>query len=189
MNRFVVCVISFILCITVNAQDLVINPDFVSESHTVLFEETEGLLMKKEHFKMKSGAGFINNVHIIPAMITDIRSGEKASYIILESIKDHCYSIIDFDEIPACIEALNYIIESETSNKAPTSEYVEIFFKTRDGLIIGASSETYSKKWRAFTSHTKYVDPPRYEHTIGNLQKIVSILQESQSLLEEKLGY
>lgn len=166
--------------------------DYKTTSSAGKFIETKGLILKIEHYKnyVITGVNFGLETIIYPGIITDVRSGEKRAYVkVRSSYKEMLYeSVIDFDEIPACIEALEYIIEIETNNKP--SNYTDVFFKTKDELEIGARTLVFGQEfsWKTSIAHMKYVRTPSFEISIKKLPKVVEALKESMALLEEKMS-
>lgn len=188
MKRLVIFLSLMMLCSGVFAQS--VSSGFVSESSAVKFEETKGSIIKKERFTTKNFSDLIYSVSISSAMITNLRTGEKVPYVIVGTIVDKVsyQSVIDFDELPACIEALDYIINSEVSNKPSNS--VDVFFKTRDALEIGAIYNDIAiagKKWQTAITHRKYVSNPTAIVSVKNLQEIMDELESAKALLEEKM--
>lgn len=184
MKKILITSLSLLLSVFAVAQS--VKTEFVSESKAAIFEESKGAIIKKEYFEMPDGKGWMNIGHITPAIITDVRTGNIVAYVRFEI--GGVSSILDYDEIPACLEALNYIISEETSTKPPKSEYIEVIFRSRDGLEIGAFSETYKKNWKTVIVHTKYVSDPSTTTSIRNLQDIVNTLELAQKFLADKIN-
>ena len=187
MKKTIIIALSSIFCASAFAQN--IQSNFVTESTAGKFEETKGAVLKKEKFEGKSFQGFVSTITITPAMITNLRNGEREVYVIVGSTidKSSYSSIIDFDELPACIEALDYIINSEVNNKP--NNYVDVFIKTRDALEIGAvyGLSLTGTKWQTAITHRKYVSNPTATVSVKNLQEILDALKSAQSLLQDKL--
>lgn len=193
MKKAFIIYLTLILSQSLFAQELVQN--FQTASNAGKFIETQGSILKVEYYKDTDDAYTFSGspsgaaLFIFPGMITDVRSGEKTPFIKVRSTFDNIKyeSFIDFEEIPACIEALEYIINTETIN-TPTN-YSHVFFITKDGLEIGAIGQHYGlqRSWKTSIAHTKYVRPPYFENSIKKLPQIVEALKESMALLEEKL--
>ena len=183
MKKFLITSLFLLLSVFAGAQN--VKTDFVSESKAAKFEESKGAIIKKEFFEMPEGKGWLNIGHIVPAIITDVRTGSIEAFVRVEI--GGASSILDYDEIPACLEALNYIISEETSTKPPKSEFIEVIFRSRDGLEIGAFSETFKKYWKTVIVHTKYVSEPSTTTSIKNLQDIVTTLEIAQNFLADKI--
>ena len=188
MKRIAITTLFIVFCSSVLAQN--IQSNFVTESAAGKFEETKGAILKKEKFEGKSFQGFTSTISITPAMITNLRNGEKEAYVIVGSTIDKASysSFIDYDELPACIEALDYIINSEVNNKP--DNYVDVFIKTRDALEIGAvyGLTLTGTKWQTAIAHRKYVSNATATVSVKNLQEIMEALKAAKVLLEEKLN-
>lgn len=193
MNKVIVLLLTLFISQSLFSQEL--QQDYKTASNAGKFIETQGSILKVESYTdYVISSGLISGtVEIIPGMITNIRNGEKTSYIIVNSYYQDSQSVIytsyiDFDEIPACIEALEYIINTETTSIP--SNYTRVFFKTRDQLEIGAKiyvTGYNERSWKTSITHMKYVRKPSFEISIKKLPKIVEALKESMALLEEKL--
>ena len=193
MNKVIVLLLTLFISQSLFSQEL--QQDYKTASNAGKFIETQGSILKVESYTdYVISSGLISGtVEIIPGMITNIRNGEKTSYIIVNSYYQDSHSVIytsyiDFDEIPACIEALEYIINTETTSIP--SNYTRVFFKTRDQLEIGAQiyvTGYNERSWKTSITHMKYVRKPSFEISIKKLPKIVEALKESMALLEEKL--
>lgn len=196
MKKALVIFLILILSQSLFSQELV--PNFQTASNAGKFIETQGSILKIEYFndETKYNYNFVISglllgaeTFIFPGMITDVRSGVKTPFVkVTSTYKDARYeSFIDFDEIPACIEALEYILKSETTNSP--GNYTHIFFKTRDELEIGAINRFFGSDgtWKTSIAHMKYVKPSYFEISIKKLPKIVEALKESLALLEENM--
>ena len=187
MKKLFIVSLFAMFCVAAMAQN--IQSNFVTESAAGKFEETKGAILKKEKFGTKSFSGFVSTISISPAMITNLRTGEKEPYVIVVSTidKSRYQSVIDYDELPACIEALDYIINSEVNNKP--ENYVDVFIKTRDALEIGALYDMTltGTKWQTAITHRKYVSNPTATVSVKNLQEILEELKSAKALLEEKM--
>lgn len=191
MKKITLILLFCFIALCANAQD--IYDDFVSESNAVRLQETKGNLLKKEVYKTKTFSGFFQGFSISSAMITDLRSGDKEAYVIIRSSADKASysSIIDYDELPACIEALDYIINTEISSKP--ANYVDVFIKTRDALEIGALYDEAlgmgtGMRWQTAITHRKYITNPTIVVPVKRLQEIMDELVSAKVLLDEKLN-
>lgn len=189
MKKITLILLFCFIALCANAQD--IYDDFVSESNAVKLQETKGSLLKKEIFKTKTFSGLFQGFSISSAMITDLRSGSKEAYVIIRSSADKASysSIIDYDELPACIEALDYIINSEISSKP--ANYVDVFIKTRDALEIGALYDEAlgtGMRWQTAITHRKYITNPTIVVPVKRLQELLDELVSAKVLLDEKLN-
>lgn len=192
MKKLMLIVLAMICCHAAFSQDII--PGYITESKAAQLEGTKGLFLKVEYFKKKVIA--INEVEMIPAMITNIRTGEKTPYVIVktkeEGRPDRYTSIIDYDEIPSCIEALEYIMNEEITSK-PAND-VHVFIMTRDALEIGATAEylggsiTGSWKWKTTFTHGKYINTPRTDILAKNIKKVIEQLVSAKNVLDENLN-
>lgn len=188
MKKLMLIVLAMIYCHAAYSQDII--PGYVTESKAAQLEETKGLFLKVEYFKKKVIA--INEVEMIPAMITNIRTGEKTPYVIVKTKEEgtplRYASIIDYDEIQSCIEALEYIMKEEITSK-PANE-VHVFIMTRDALEIGATAELLggSRKWKTTFTHGKYTGNPRTDILAKNIKKVIEQLVSAKEVLDENLN-
>ena len=184
MRRIVLIVLAMIYYQAAYSQDII--PGYVTESKAAQLEGAKGAFLKIENFK-KSVIG-LGEVEIIPSMITNIRTGEKTPYIIVntkrEGSPNYYASIIDYDEIPSCIEALEYIMNNEITSKPENK--VHVFIMTRDGLEIGAIWD--SSWWRTMFTHGKYIDNPITDISAKNIKKVIEMLKSGKEVLDEHLN-
>ena len=185
MKKLLLFVLALVCCQAAFSQDIV--PGYVTESKAAQLEGTKGAFLKIENFK-KSVIG-LGEVEIIPSMITDIRTGEKTPYIIVKTKEEgtpvRYTSVIDYDEIPSCIEALEYIMTNEITSK-PTND-VHVFILTRDNLEIGAIWDSYLW-WRTSFTHVKYVGNPRTYILAESIGKVIDLLKSAKEVLDEHLN-
>ena len=128
---------------------------------------------------------------MLPSIITDLKSGQKIAYIsiniYINSVGYH--GIIEYEEIPAIVEAIESIISSEI-NTTPSS-YTTVFYQTKNGIEIGAFYNAFSdkkKNWSMYITNNRYVSKPQAVNTIESLNKFLDDLKSAQTLLEEHLG-
>lgn len=188
MRKLILFLLALVCYKAAFSQDII--PGYVTESKAAQLEGSKGLFLKVEYFKKKVVA--INEVEMIPAMITNIRTGDKTPYVIVKTKEEgsttRYTSIIDYDEIPSCIEALEYIMTTEITSK-PNNE-VHVFIMTKDALRIGATSEIYagSRKWKTKFTHGKYIGNPRTDILAKNIKKVIEQLSSAKEVLDENLN-
>lgn len=183
MKKLLLFVLALACCQAAFSQNIV--PGYETESKAARLEGTKGAFLKVENFK-KMSVG-LSEVEIIPSIITDIRTGEKTPYIIVKTKEEgtpvRYPSVIDYDEIPSCIEALEYIAANEITNK-PIND-VHVFILTRDNLEIGAVWD--SSKWRTSFTHGKYIGNPRTDISSKSIKKVIEMLKSAKEVLDEHL--
>lgn len=185
MKRIALVSLFILVSLFASAQEL--DKSFISESKAVKFEETKGELLKKELYRTTTILGLSCELRISPAMVTDLRSGAKEAYIIISSkTKDDLFvSVIDYEEIPACIEAFDYIINSEINSKP--RNYTQVFIRTRDYLEIGAVYDVDALRWQTAISYRKYIEPPTFTLTVKRVQDIKEVFESAKIVLEKNL--
>ena len=164
-----------------------ISSNFISESKANKLEETKGLFLKVQRFESTYFYGGAT-LRMTPVIITNIRTDEKEGYVEFWFSTDGGYkSSLDYDEIPACLEALDYITKNELPNKPSTEEHV--FFKTRDGIHLGAYYEMDGKRSKWYTSlrQTKYISNPQTIYEINLLDKIIMELKREEELIRSNM--
>ena len=187
MKKLILITLALLCCHAAFSQDII--PGYVTESKAAMLEETKGLFLKVENFERKVVA--INEVEIIPAIITNIRTGEKTPYVIVKTKEEgtsiRYRSIIDYDEITSCIEALEHIMTAEITT-TPSND-VHVFIMTRDALEIGARFEINAgiRKWKTTFTHGKYTTEPRTDILARNIKKLIEQLTSAKEVLDEKL--
>lgn len=183
MRKLSIIVISLLLCVLANAQ----NSDnlFVSESKTYQFIETRGKFVQKEEFDKPL-------LTMIPAIITDLRTGEKQPYVVVRSGGSVLRrSVLDYEEIPAVIEALEYIKDCPQIKEVPDSD-VEIYIKTRDGISLGVfigykGLLTSKKVWKPFIQQSRYLTDNIAVFQMSNLTDLIQELKDAKTLLDSKI--
>lgn len=199
MNRTILLVFVFLFTASyIHAQqDQQIVPGFVSESKAVQFEESRGEVVRKDFYKIRLANDWSPDFKITAVMLTDIRTGEKAPYLLVSSFAGNISytSVIDYDEIPACIEALEYFLSCETKEK-PDHD-VMVFIRLRDGLELGTNFGTptglptvstgFMGRWHTVITHRKYLIEPSTTFALKRINQLIEGLKKSKQLLDEKL--
>ena len=193
MKKFAIISLFLFFCSNVYAQE--IRSTFVSESAAGMINTSRGVVLKKEIFwdKPFSNTLLTSGITISPALITVLSSEEKIPYVIIGStfssgINTSEYSsYIDLEDLPNCIGALEYIIDSELKTKP--SHYVECLYKSRDGLAIGAvyGDGLFGKRWMTYVKHEKYISDTTTWLSIDRFREILDALKAAMDTLIEKM--
>lgn len=154
-------------------------------------EESKGGLIKKEKFSRIVYSGWTSVFHMLPSTITDLKSGHKLAYISIDIYINGVgyHGIIEFEEIPAILQAFEGIISSEI-NTTPSS-YTTVFYQTKNGIEIGAFYNAFSEKkknWSMYITNNRYVSKPQAVNTIETFKKFIDDLKSAQTLLQEHLN-
>ena len=190
MKKIIITLFLCLLAASAFAQDIQIG--FTTESAAAKLVGTKGSVIKKEEFKQENFTGSLSGSgNFRPAIITDIRTGAKTPYIAVTSSDNGItqVSYLDYDEFSSCIEALEYIGESELDNKLNYKEIssVEVCYISKDGLQIGVINRGGIGRWQLFILQGKYARPVYIAMSARELKKLVAYLKDTKVFLEERL--
>lgn len=166
-----------------------LNPIFSQEddlydklNNPLEISEYEGGLIQRDFYFLENIKGVEYNVLII----TDLLTKEKHGYLTI-SIDDDIpnstkfYSgYLSFDEINTCLLSLDYI-NNYVQLTTPTN-YIDIKYKNKNNVQVGAYYDDLPKKWIGFTKTNK---KQKY-FAISNLKKLVPVMIKAKVLINEK---
>lgn len=173
-----------------HAQEL--SPDYKPQSRVYEFENSKCVILKRETFGMKKVSGSNEYFTLTPAVLTDVRMGESVKYLIL-GMEFGYTSVLDYDEIPSVIEALEYI--SETEKKDIPRNDVHIRMRTADALVFSADYDSALAKnydygveraWRVSVVQGRYGSRPAVSFNISQVKRIIEALTVEMEFLSEK---
>lgn len=158
-----------------------------SKSKTVEFEEKNGSFLKKEYYDLDD----VKDVKCQVLIITDLKTNDQIGCLLIGTA-DLTYrytGILDYDELGAAIESLEYI----QREVIPTTPEVQtrVLYTSRDNvtlgvysyLSMGSTKEVY--KWRVYVKPTIYNDS--FEgFNKKHIDKLIENLKKAQTLIEKK---
>lgn len=158
-----------------------------SESKTVEFMQKDGTLLQRETYPMNSIKGLSAECEVL--VIKDVVSGSKmgclrieTSYYIGSGNSSTYIGTLDFDEIDACIQSLEYIINSVLPSTPEV--YTEYRYRTRDGLEVGVYWSS-GKKWQAYVQTKQYNSRSMKSFDNALLPDFVAMLQNAKTSITE----
>lgn len=153
-----------------------------SESKTVAFMQKDGTLLQRETYPLTNIKKFPAECEVL--IIKDVVSGSKmgcmrieTSYYIGSGQSSNYIGTLDYDEIDACIQSLQYIMENVLPN--PPAVYTEYRYRTRDGLEIGVYWSN-GKQWQAYVQPKHYSDRSMKTFDPNMLPELISVMQEAK---------
>lgn len=184
--RVVFAALALAASVTAYGQEL--NPSFRSESKAATFMETKGSIIKIDCPFSETISGWSSTLTIEPCVVTNVRSEASERFVRFTGGYNgaNYTSALDEDEIPALLEALDYI-SNETSSGKP-SHYMEYKFRSRDGLEVGVYWGATPMKggygWIVFVAHGKYLLKPSVSFEKGKrLGQIRETVAKAQTAL------
>ena len=187
MKRAILVYLFMVLSTAAFAQEL--KPEVNSNNATWKLEGAKGKAAKIERFTERRLSNMNSVLFIYASMYTDLRTGSKEPYILVKIYQEGAYysGVIDYDELPACLETLKHIINNEVT--VSPGHYVDVVFTSRDEVAIGAIYDTSLSNvtWQSTVTLYNYPSRPSLRLPVKRLSEIVRILQSAQELLTEKM--
>lgn len=160
----------------------------VSKSTTIEFLGKDGALILKEFYPSSKVGGVDFQVLIL----SDVVNREKIGCLRVETSYYSQYSsdtytgTLDNDELSACIQSLTHIKNSVL----PTTpqNYTECEYQTRDGVKFGAYYDVKKAIWKVYVQPKKYSSRSIAYLNNSDLDKIIMILGNAQSTIQEALN-
>ena len=159
-----------------------------SKSSSVEFMRQDGALLLKEFYPEVN----IGGVKFQVLVITDVVSGKKMGCLRLETkyvsqyTSDSYIATLDYEELSACIQSLNYI-QSTLSATTP-SHYQECEYRSRDRAVIGAYFSDRKSKWEVYVQTKSYTTRSMKVINMNDLPTVISTLESAQSTIKTAVG-
>lgn len=181
MKKILLLALSMVLCIGGFAQETKGND---SKSKTVEFLKKDGALLKKEFFDI--GNISYGNTIIVKfqnILITDVVSKSKVGALRLEI--EYTSSMLDSDELEACIQSVKYLRDNVINQRATT--HTECEYRSRDGVLIGAYSNLRNpeKPWILYVQTKSYTSRSMETLSLDKIDELISLLEKAQAQLKE----
>ena len=181
MKKILLLALSMVLCIGGFAQETKGND---SKSKTVEFLKKDGALLKKEFFDI--GNISYGNTIIVKfqnILITDVVSKSKVGALRLEI--EYTSSMLDSDELEACIQSVKYLRDNVINQRATT--HTECEYRSRDGVLIGVHSNLRNpeKPWTFYVQAESYTSSSRETLSLDKIDELISLLEKAQAQLKE----
>lgn len=184
MKKYLVLLVTLMLSMTSYAQES--KKEFKSESNSVEFLNKSGTFIYKDFFDLPAVKKIEFQVLIMSDFVENTKIGclrlityYKASYGTSTYI-----GTLDYDEIDACIQCLEKL-NNDIINTTPTN-YVEVEYRTKDGVEIGAYYNVQKAKWTAYVYTRSYTrDSAEYINS-ENIVKIIDNLKKAKAMIDEK---
>lgn len=154
-----------------------------SQSDTVEFFNTQGSLFVKEFYDLTK----VNSVECQVLILSDVVNDTKNGYLRLTTygssiVKDAYIGTLYYDELDACIEALQYI--KDTILPSTPLVYTEVEYETKKGVEFGAY---FSKnKWKACVYTNGDISCSGEFLSADNIDSFISIMNQAKTLIAEK---
>ena len=162
------------------------DPEKESTSQTIEFMKKDGTLFQREFYPL----GKVSEVDCKVLIVTDLISKKKIGCQRLEIEypskydSDTYIGTLDYDEIAACVQSINYI--NENLLKTVPTTYTEVEYKTRDKVKVGAFSNQEKGTWSAFVQTKSYTNRSLAFFAANDLQQLIVIMEQAKTVIEEK---
>lgn len=184
MKKYLVLLVTLMLSMTSFAQEKA--KDFKSESNSVEFMSKNGSFIYKEFFDLPA----VKKIEFQVLVMTDLVDQTKIGCLRLITYYKASYGTstyigtLDYDEIDACIQCL----EKLNTNILPStpSSYVEVEYKTKDGVKMGAYYNEDKSIWKAYVYTKGYTSDSAEFINTENITKIIENLKQAKSMIDEK---
>lgn len=161
----------------------------VPKSKYTLFTQKSGILVKQEYTDL----GKIDGLSLETVVTTDINTEksvagvrfETSYFISLQSGSINYVSVLDYDELDACINALGYMA-AISENPIP-EKYTEYKYLSTENINI---SIYVSKKkgWSLSIQIKPYTNKSQIFMPAGNIKAIIGKLNQAKKIIETALG-
>lgn len=188
MKKLVLLAILALTCLTSFAQTENEEANAPKSKYT-LFTEKSGILIKQEYTDL----GKVDGLSLETVITTDVNTEksvagvrfETSYFISLQSGSLRYASVLDYDELDACIKSLGYmatisenpIPEKYTEYKYLSTENIKIsiFTNKKKGWSVGVQTKSYTTKSQVFMSS-------------GDLKSLIEKLNQAKQIIEASLA-
>ena len=160
----------------------------VSQSSTVEFMKQDGTLMLKEFYPEVN----IGGVKFQVLILSDVVTGKKVGCLRLETkyvsqyTSDTYIATLDYDELSACIQSLNYI--KNTLSATTPAHYQECEYRSRDRAVLGAYYSNRKAKWEVYVQTKSHTTRSMKVINMNDLPTVISTLEDAQSTIKTAVG-
>jgi hypothetical protein len=179
-------ILLFLIALTTgicNAQNVEKAPK--SESKAVSFSSRNGSLITKTFYKLDK----IGSIEFEVLLLKDEVVKDKIACLRVKTssytTKDTYIGTLDYDELDACIKALNYIKDNLVTT-TPTN-YIESEYKSKDGVCFGTYFND-NGKWVIYVQPKSYSSYALKTITVDELGTLISRLKEASTKIKEVLS-
>lgn len=171
MRKILITVALLTCCIFASAQ-VADSSSIVLGSRTSALTAKSGTLIRMECLTSESMSSMSEYLEIEACVVTDVMSGHAERAVLFSSGKSGAYptyrSAVDADEVPALLEALDYMIKA--IGEKESSPYARLSFLSRDGLSIGTEwkltdARRGSGSRYVYVRHLRYAGKPSVTFT------------------------
>ena len=165
-----------------------------SQSKAIEFSSRAGSFLQTDEYELTKVGSAGNKIEFSVYIFNDLKSGEKQGALFLTTsswtIDSRRVGFIDFDEIDACIQCLEYI-KSDVINNTP-DHYSEALYKSRDGVIVGAYYNYFkdvvpqNRKW-LLTVKVPLGETSRVKLPLTEFDALLNAFKEGKALIESKI--
>jgi hypothetical protein len=159
------------------------------KSKYTLFTQKSGILVKQEYTDL----GKVDGLSLETVITTDVNTEksvagvrfETSYFISLQSGSLNYISVLDYDELNACIKALEYMV---TISESPIPEkYTEYKYLSTENIKISIFTNK-KKGWSACVQTKSYTTKSQVFMSSEDLKSLIEKLNQAKKIIEASLS-
>ena len=167
-----------------------------SNSKVVDFLEENGTFIKKQFYPFGQIQGLVNKVKFEVVIISDLTKTSNRIGCMRLITRHSAYAnyvpsteyigTLDFDEIDASLQCLKFVKDSLLQTH-PT-QYTEVQYRSRDGVVIGFFYEEKESKWSAFIKTKSHISDSEEFVDSSVIDQLIAIMENCQRGIRDCLA-